>query len=50
MEKSFSQKILKLKNSNQKLHHEVVEAEALRMEAEAIQKMPLPHPWFKVLV
>ena len=23
-----------------------VEAEALRVEAEAIQKLPFPHPWY----
>ena len=30
----------------QKLRHQVGEAEALRLEAEAFQKLPLPHPWF----
>ena len=30
------------KNFKQKLH-QVVEAEVLKVEAEAIQKMPLPH-------
>ena len=37
-----------MKNFKQKLRHQVVEAEAepeaLRVEAEAIQKFPLPHP------
>ena len=28
---------------------EAVEAEALRVEAKAIQKLPLPHPWCAVL-
>ena len=43
--KNFLQKILRSKNSEQKLRHQVMEAEALRMEAEAIQKLPIPHPW-----
>ena len=46
-EKNFCQEILRSKNFKQKLRHQVVEAEALRVEAEAIQKLPLPHPWFK---
>ena len=45
----FCQKILKLKNFKHKLCHKVVEAEMvevkeLRVEAEAIQKLPLPNP------
>ena len=43
-EKKFCQNILKSKNFEQKLPDQVVEAEALRVEAEAIQKLPLPHP------
>ena len=38
--KNFCQKILTSKNFEQKLRHQVV---------EAIQKLPLPHPWCKVL-
>ena len=34
------------KNFKAKLRHQVVEAEALRVEAEAVQKLLLPHPWF----
>ena len=30
----------------QNLRHLVIEAEARRVEAETIQKLPLPHPWF----
>ena len=46
------QNILGSKNFKQTLRHqevetEAVEAEALRVKAEAIQKLPLPHPWFK---
>ena len=41
--KQFWQKILISKNSNQKLRHQEVEAEALRVEAEAIQNLPLPY-------
>ena len=40
MEKIF------VKKFRQKLRHQVVEGEALRVEAEAIQKLPLLHPWF----
>ena len=36
------QKILRSKTVNQKLRHQVVEA--LRVEEEAILKLPLPHP------
>ena len=43
--KKICQKILKSKNFEQKLRHQVVEAEVLRVEAEAIQKLPLPHLW-----
>ena len=43
--KSFCQNILRLKNFKPKLRHQVVEA--LRMEAEAIQKLLLPHPWLR---
>ena len=32
------------KNFKQKLRHQVVEAEALRVEV--VQKLPLLHPWF----
>ena len=47
--KTFCQKILRSKNFKQKLRHlavegEAVKAEALRVEVEAIQKLPLPHP------
>ena len=50
-EKKFCEKILGSKNFKQKLRHqvvevEVVETEALRVEAEAIQKLPLPHPCY----
>ena len=41
--KKFCQKILKLKNCQQKLRHQVMEAEAA--EAEAIQILSPPHPW-----
>ena len=37
-------KIFFQKNFQQKLRHRVVEAETLRVEAKAIQKLPLPHP------
>ena len=43
--KNFCQEILRSKNFQQKLRHQVVEAKALRVEAEVIQKLPLPHPW-----
>ena len=43
--KKFCRKFLRSKNFEQKLRHQVVEAVALRVEAEAIQKLPLPHPW-----
>ena len=42
-EKNLFQKFLRSKNFKQKLCHQVVEAEALREEAEAIQKLPLSH-------
>ena len=45
--KNFCQKIIRSKNFKQKFRHQVVEAEALRVEAEAIQKLPLPHPRIK---
>ena len=44
--KNFCQELLRPKNFRQKLRHQVVEAEALRVEAEPFQKLPLPHPWF----
>ena len=50
LEKNFFL-IFRSKNFKQKLHHQVVEAveaEALRVEAEAIQKLPLPHPCLKI--
>ena len=45
----FLPKNLRSKSCKQKLRHQVVdseavEAEALRVEAEAIKKLPLPHP------
>ena len=43
--KSFCQKILRSKNFKQKLRHQVMEAEALKVEAEAIQNFPLPLSW-----
>ena len=43
--KNFRPKIFDLKNFEQKLRHQVVEVEAV--EAEAIQKLPLPHPCLK---
>ena len=43
LKKNFAQKVND-KNFKQKLRHLV--AQALRVEAEAIQKLPLPHPWF----
>ena len=45
LEKNFSEKILKLKNFKQKLRHQAMGAQALRVEAKAetIQKLPLPH-------
>ena len=49
--KTFCQKILRSKIFKQTLRHEAVEAEEmeseaepLRVEAGAIQKLPLPHP------
>ena len=42
--KKILPKILRSKNFKQKLCHQVVEAEALRVEAEAFQKSPLSHP------
>ena len=44
--KRFCQKVLRSKNFMQNLRHQVVEAEAveaLKVEAEAMQKLPLPH-------
>ena len=40
--KIFCEKLLRSKNFRQKLRHQV--AEALRVEAEVIQKLLLPHP------
>ena len=40
MEKSFCKKIQDKKNSKQKLHHQMV-------EAEAIHNLALPHPGLK---
>ena len=37
------------KKFKQKLHHQVVENKAMRIEAEATQKLPFPHPWLKNL-
>ena len=47
--KNFCQKFLKSKNFKQTLCHQVVDAEAaevkaLMVEAQVIQKLPLPHP------
>ena len=44
--KFFRQKFLRLKRFKQKLWHQVVEAkaEALRVKAKVIEKLPLPHP------
>ena len=42
--KKFCQKELRSKTFRTKLRHQMVKAEALRMGAEAIQKLPLPHP------
>ena len=44
--KNFCQELLRPKNFKQKLRHHVVGAEALRVEVEAFQKLPLPHLWF----
>ena len=43
--KKFCQKILRLINFKQNSRHLAMEAEALRVdaEAEAVQKLPLPH-------
>ena len=41
--KYFGQKIVRSKNFKQKSHHQV--AEALRVEAKAIKKYPLPLLW-----
>ena len=41
--KKICQKILRSNNFKQNLRHQVVEAEALRVEAEAIVKLPLLH-------
>ena len=38
--KNFCQNILRSKNFTQKLRHQVMDTEALRVEAEAIQKLP----------
>ena len=40
--KNYSQK-----NFKRRLRHEVGEAKAVEGEAEAIQKLPLSHPWFQ---
>ena len=47
-EKNFCQKVLGSKNFWQKLRHQVVEAETVRVEAKAIQKLPVSHPDFKL--
>ena len=49
-ETNFFAKISKIKHFKQNLRHQVVEAEALRVEAEvkAIQKLPLPHLGFEL--
>ena len=39
--KRFCQNILGSKNFEQKLRHQMMEAEALKVKAEAIQKLPL---------
>ena len=44
----FLPKNFKVKIFKQKLRHQVVEAEALRVKVEAIQKLPLPHIWEKL--
>ena len=47
--KNFYQKILRSKTFKKKLRHQVgeaVETKALRVKAEAIQKLQLPHSWF----
>ena len=47
--KKFCWRITRSKNFKQKLRYQVVETEALtlRVESEAIQKLPFPHPWYK---
>ena len=40
----FCEKIFKIINFKQKLRHQVVEAEAIKVEVETIQKLTLPHP------
>ena len=45
-EKFFCKKNFKLKNFNQKPRHQVVEEEAMKVEAETIQKLALPHTCF----
>ena len=39
------QKVLGSKKCMQNLRHQAVEAEALRVKAEAIEKFPLLRPW-----
>ena len=41
--------MLRPKNFKQKLHQQVVQAEALRMEAEVMQKLPLHFPGINLL-
>ena len=43
LKKIFRQKIFKIKNLKQKLRDQVLEAKARKGEAEAIQKLALPH-------
>ena len=47
-EKKICHKILGSKIFTQSLCHQV--AEALRVEVEVIQKLPLPHPCFKSIL
>ena len=44
MWEKFLSKNLMIKNFKQKLCHQVVEVEALRVEVEAIRALLLPHP------
>ena len=43
--KNFRRKFLRSKSFNQKVRHQVMEAEAQHVEAKVIQKLLLPHPW-----
>ena len=48
--KNFKQKFCHLVAEAETVEAETEEAEALRMEAEAIKKLPLPHSCLKVRV